>query len=104
MAKLPLARVSDNATATVIMKVSTFTSELCGMVYGRQDVSKDLVHRNKGNYGVFRRKIRGTAPDFRPFDDRAQHPRPVYAGDEDGDPDPLVQPFDLGEVRMILKK
>lgn len=75
------------------------------MVYGRGDVRKDLIQRNQGSYGVLRRKIHGTAPDFRPFDDRLIRPgRPAYPGDEDGDPDPLVDPLDLVEVRRILKK
>lgn len=75
------------------------------MVYGRGDTSKDFIQRNQANYGVLRRKVRGTAPDFRPYNDRQQHfRRPWYPGDQDGDPDPLVQPLDLAEVRLILKK
>lgn len=85
--------------------MSKFTSDLSRMVYGRGDARKELIQRNQGNYGVLRRKLRGTAPDFRPFDDRLIRPdRPRYPGDEDGDADPLVDPLDLGEVRRILKK
>lgn len=74
------------------------------MVYGRGDMTRDFIQRNQANYGVLRRKIRGTAPDFRPYHDHALRSRPSYPGDEDGDPDPLLQPLDLSEVRYILKK
>ncbi|THH10649.1 hypothetical protein EW146_g8308 [Bondarzewia mesenterica] len=105
LARLPAPSLAaSDPGADVLQRVSDFCSELKDMVYGRQGGQKDLIHRNKAVYRLFQREIRGTAPDFRPFESCVNYTKPRFPDDEDGDLDPQIQPLDLYAVRNVIQK
>jgi vacuolar protein sorting-associated protein 1 len=61
---LPLATVPQ---IEVLERVNAFCDVFKGFVNGSHE-DKRLAQRNRALYAIFKRDIRGTAPDFRPFD------------------------------------
>ncbi|KAG1748049.1 P-loop containing nucleoside triphosphate hydrolase protein [Suillus lakei] len=63
---LPPALAND-PQIEVLGRVSAFCDVFKGFVNGSHE-DKRLAQRNRALYAIFKRDIRGTAPDFRPFD------------------------------------
>ncbi|KAH7908747.1 P-loop containing nucleoside triphosphate hydrolase protein [Hygrophoropsis aurantiaca] len=102
---LPPPLVSD-PKIEVLMRVNAFCESFKGAVDGSSD--KTLAQRNRALYSQFKRDIRGTAPDFRPFSDPQDYTRiePDHEDWESPDdyvPNPNVQTMGLQEVKEFLR-
>lgn len=111
--------IQFDASTEVLARITDFSQEFTQVVYGigtdifteKQDVSRDgpygkvFVQTNRAIYDQFKREIRKTEPDFRPFDDHTQYLNPVeLMREEDGSTsDQVVDPRDLTYVRQIIK-
>jgi GTPase SAR1 family protein len=56
----------------VLARVNAFCDAFKGVVSGASS-DKSLAQRNRALYTIFARDIRGTSPDFRPFDEPTQY-------------------------------
>ena len=76
-----------------------------GMVNGSHE-DKRLAQENRARYAVFKRDIRGTAPDFRPF----EHPEEYVPLDDIDEKmtliyrDPGVKTMGIYDVRTVINE
>ncbi len=80
LARLP-ARPAMDSAAELVQLVFAFCAAVRATVDGTHD-DKAFVHRSLAHYRALRAAVRGTAPDFRPFEDPGEYRRP---------PEPLSQ-------------
>ncbi|KIJ12489.1 hypothetical protein PAXINDRAFT_171186 [Paxillus involutus ATCC 200175] len=101
---LPAPLTSD-PQVEVLGKVNEFCTAFKGIIDGTSS-DKRLAQRNRALYADFKRDIRGTAPDFRPFE-RPHRYEPLDSL-EPNEPflirrNPGVRTMGLSEVRQAIK-
>jgi vacuolar protein sorting-associated protein 1 len=103
LSTLPIP-VTNEPSAEILLRITKFCGDFHSAVYG--DSHKELAQANRGQYAEFKRAIRNTAPDFRPFDDSASYTKPLFPDEEaaDNSPNPAIKPLDLSDVRRVIKK
>lgn len=108
-----------DATTEVLARITDFSQELTQVVYGigtdifteKKEAPKDgpygkvFVQTNRATYDQFKREIRKTEPDFRPFEDYKKYENPVrLMRESDGGASvQVMDPRDLTYVRQIIK-
>ncbi|KIJ57924.1 hypothetical protein HYDPIDRAFT_120172 [Hydnomerulius pinastri MD-312] len=104
IAALP-APLTTDPQIEVLGRISAFSDAFKGTVSGTSS-DKSLAQRNRALYALFKRDIRGTAPDFRPF-----HPPEEYEPFDDlerektlSERDPNVQTMGVYQVRKTIKE
>lgn len=112
LAELPTAFNSD-AIVEVLGRVTSFCQELHEIVYGYSN-DKSFIRANRETYGVFKKSIRKTTPDFRPTaavnEDSeglgADNDNSTVGFNEDAPRPPQggTEPRDLEYVREVIKK
>ncbi|KAG1850542.1 P-loop containing nucleoside triphosphate hydrolase protein [Suillus tomentosus] len=65
--------LADDPQIEVLGRVNAFCDVFKGYVNGSHE-DKRLAQRNRALYAIFKRDIRGTAPDFRPFENTEDCP------------------------------
>ena len=65
----------------VLVRVNAFCDAFKGVVSGSSS-DKTLAQRNRTHYTIFARNIRGTSPDFRPFEQPTLYSRIVLESEE----------------------
>ncbi|OJA20284.1 hypothetical protein AZE42_13533, partial [Rhizopogon vesiculosus] len=98
---LPLPLAND-PQIEVLERVNAFCDVFKGFVNGSHE-DKRLAQRNRALYAIFKRDIRGTAPDFRPFDNPKEY---VSLDDIEGkmtltERDPGVKVMGIYDVRRL---
>jgi vacuolar protein sorting-associated protein 1 len=88
--------------------VTGFCADVRAAVDG-ESTDKRLVQSNRALYTIFKKAIRGTAPDFRPFENHILHTRPTMDDPELDDSkldvrDPKVKVLDLWAVRGVIQE
>jgi vacuolar protein sorting-associated protein 1 len=88
--------------------VTGFCADVRAAVDG-ESTDKRLVQSNRALYTIFKKAIRGTAPDFRPFEDHTLYTRPTMDDPELDDSrldvyDPKVKILDLWAVRGVIQQ
>jgi vacuolar protein sorting-associated protein 1 len=88
--------------------VTGFCADVRAAVHG-ESADKCLVQSNRALYAIFKKAVRGTAPDFRPFDDHTLYSRPTVDDPEFNDDkvhvrDPNVKALDLWAVRGVIQQ
>ncbi|KAG8216434.1 P-loop containing nucleoside triphosphate hydrolase protein [Butyriboletus roseoflavus] len=58
----------------VLVRVNAFCDAFKGVVSGASS-DKSLAQRNRALYAIFAQNVRGTSPDFRPFEAPTHHPQ-----------------------------
>ncbi|KAF8839207.1 hypothetical protein BDN67DRAFT_970437 [Paxillus ammoniavirescens] len=98
------APLSSDPQIEVLGKVNDFCAAFKSVVDGTGS-DKRLAQRNRALYATFKKDIRGTAPDFRPFENPKDYtPFDTLEPDETlGDRDPGVQTMGLSEIRQTIK-
>jgi vacuolar protein sorting-associated protein 1 len=97
------APLTVDPTTEIINRVTGFSAAVSGAVSG--DGLKSLAQRNRKLYDEWKQKIRGTAPDFRPFVNQNQYSKPSWPDQEVAtEPDVPVETFDLTKVREVIDK
>ncbi|KAF8833698.1 hypothetical protein BDN67DRAFT_985847 [Paxillus ammoniavirescens] len=99
------APLSSDPQVEVLRKVNDFCSAFKGIVDGTGS-DKGLAQRNRALYSDFKRDIRGTAPDFRPFE-RPSRYKPFDALEPDetlGARNPRVRTMGVIEVRKVIRE
>ncbi|KAH7883417.1 P-loop containing nucleoside triphosphate hydrolase protein, partial [Phlebopus sp. FC_14] len=89
----------------VLERVNAFCNAFKGAVNGTSS-DKSLAQRNRALYSILKKDIRGTAPDFRPFEDPEAY-NPIDNLDSDRtltNRDPSVTMMGLLEVRMTIQE
>ena len=89
----------------VLERVNTFCDVFKSLVNGSHE-DKRLAQRNRALYALFKRDIRGTAPDFRPFDKPEIY---VPLDDIEGnmtltERDPGVKTMGVYDVRKVIQE
>ena len=69
----------------VLVRVNAFCDAFKGVVLGASS-DKNLAQRNRALYTLFAHNIRGTSPDFRPFEHPTQYSRIVLDSEEPWSP------------------
>ena len=91
----------------VITKVSEFCNAFKGAVSGASS-DKSLAQRNRALYTLFARDIRGTSPDFRPFEDPTHRNYSLIDGLDSEEcsevRNDLVQIMGVYDVRQTIKE
>ncbi|KAG2355058.1 P-loop containing nucleoside triphosphate hydrolase protein [Suillus spraguei] len=87
----------------VLERVNTFCDDFKSFVNGSHE-DKRLAQRNRALYAVFKRDIRGTAPDFRPFNEPEDC---VPLDDTEGkmtltERDPGVKAMGIYDIRRVI--
>ncbi|KIJ12488.1 hypothetical protein PAXINDRAFT_171173 [Paxillus involutus ATCC 200175] len=100
---LPAPLTSD-PQVEVLGKVNEFCTAFKGIIDGTSS-DKRLAQRNRALYADFKRDIRGTAPDFRPFENPKQYtPFDSLEPNETlGARNRRVRTMGLSEVRQAIK-
>jgi vacuolar protein sorting-associated protein 1 len=87
------------------MRVNAFCDAFKSVV---SDISPDksLAQRNRALYTIFAKEIRGTSPDFRPFEEPEKYMRIDTLDSEEGCEvqDHRVQTMGVYEVRNVIKE
>jgi vacuolar protein sorting-associated protein 1 len=88
--------------------VTGFCEDVRAAVDGESE-DKRFVQSNRALYTIFKKAIRGTAPDFRPFEDHTLYTRPAIDDPEFDDNkmdvrDPNVKVLDLWAVRGVIQE
>ncbi|KIK78305.1 hypothetical protein PAXRUDRAFT_334451 [Paxillus rubicundulus Ve08.2h10] len=98
------APLSSDPQIEVLGKVNDFCAAFKSAVDGTSS-DKRLAQRNRALYATFKKDIRGTAPDFRPFENPENYtPFDTLEPDEAlGDQNPGVKTMGLAEVRQTIK-
>ncbi|KIJ08543.1 hypothetical protein PAXINDRAFT_120297, partial [Paxillus involutus ATCC 200175] len=99
------APLTGDPQVEVLGKVNEFCAAFKGVVDGTSS-DKRLAQRNRALYAIFKRDIRGTAPDFRPFERPGMY-RPFDALEPDDtmwERDPMVQTMGVLDVRNTIKE
>ncbi|KAG1840219.1 P-loop containing nucleoside triphosphate hydrolase protein [Suillus tomentosus] len=89
----------------VLGRVNTFCDDFKSFVNGSHE-DKSLAQRNRALYAIFKRDIRGTAPDFRPFNDPEHY---VPLDDTEGnmtltERDPGVKVMGIYDIRRVIQE
>jgi len=90
-------------TTDIILMITAFCDDFKGAVYA--DGIKSLAQQNRTRYLSFKRDIRATAPDFRPFVGHMNYARPADPGHESdciSAWNPKVKPLDLCDVKKVI--
>ncbi|OJA13651.1 hypothetical protein AZE42_06890 [Rhizopogon vesiculosus] len=100
---LPLPLTND-PQIEVLERVNAFCDVFKSFVNGSHE-DKRLAQRNRALYAIFKSEIRGTAPDFRPFEKPEEY---VPLDDIEGDMiltkrAPGVSAIGINDVRKIIK-
>ncbi|EIW77518.1 hypothetical protein CONPUDRAFT_61569 [Coniophora puteana RWD-64-598 SS2] len=97
---------SLDARVEVLSRINNFCESFKEAVSGT-NAYKDLAQRNRAAYTIFKRSIRGTAPDFRPFERPYEYTDPINIPELREDItwpiDPRVSPMALYDVRKVVK-
>ena len=108
-----------DATVEILRLIMAFCQDLNNTVYGGSGVNFGNVHdvpmrggniddlgastafirNNRAKYEQFKKRIRATAPDFRPFENHEEYRQPLYDNVRD-----TGTTRDLNEVRLIIKE
>jgi hypothetical protein len=86
-------------------RINSFCDVFKSFVNGSHE-DKRLAQRNRALYSIFKRDIRGTAPDFRPF----ENPKDFVAMDDtEGkmkltDRDPGVQMMGIYDISRVIQE
>ncbi|KAF8839213.1 hypothetical protein BDN67DRAFT_906024 [Paxillus ammoniavirescens] len=98
------APLTGDPQVEVLGKVNDFCAAFKGIIDGTGS-DKRLAQRNRALYADFKRDIRGTAPDFRPFANPEQYkpfdslePNEIFVTRN-----PAVRTMGLSEVRQAIK-
>lgn len=96
--------VTNDPAAEILLRITKFCGDFRSAVYG--DSYKQLAQNNRYQYAAFKRAIRKTAPDFRPFVESERYIKPWFPEEDptNGSPDPAIKPLDLSDVRRVIKK
>ncbi|KAG1896029.1 P-loop containing nucleoside triphosphate hydrolase protein [Suillus fuscotomentosus] len=89
----------------VLGRVNTFCDDFKSFVNGSHE-DKSLAQQNRALYAIFKRNIRGTAPDFRPFNDPKGY---VPLDDTEGnmtltERDPGVKVMGIYDIRRVIQE
>ncbi|KAG1785552.1 P-loop containing nucleoside triphosphate hydrolase protein [Suillus plorans] len=89
----------------VLGRVNTFCDDFKSFVNGSHE-DKSLAQRNRALYAIFKRNIRGTAPDFRPFNDPEDY---VPLDDTEGnmtltERDPGVKAMGIYDISRVIQE
>ncbi|KAG2113719.1 P-loop containing nucleoside triphosphate hydrolase protein [Suillus discolor] len=89
----------------VLGRVNTFCDDFKSFVNGSHE-DKSLAQRNRALYAIFKRDIRGTAPDFRPFNDPEHY---VPLDDTEGnmtliERDPGVKVMGIYDISRVIQE
>ena len=100
-------RVPNVDVSVIINMITDFCCDLKEMVHGN-GANKTFIQENRATYELFKRAIRGTAPDFKPFVHGASY-RSLYVSDENSEEESesserTGETFDLNDVRRIIKR
>lgn len=89
----------------VLVRVNAFCDAFKGVVSGASS-DKSLAQRNRALYTIFCQNIRGTSPDFRPFEDPTEYsPMDVLEGEEPAVvKNDRVQTMGVYEVRKTIQE
>ena len=88
----------------VLARVNQFCDSFKGVVSGASS-DKSLAQRNQALYTIFARHIRGTSPDFRPFEQPEQHTRiDPFESEEDVPANTKVMTMGVFEVGKVIKE
>ncbi|EIN04160.1 hypothetical protein PUNSTDRAFT_138885 [Punctularia strigosozonata HHB-11173 SS5] len=105
---LPQHLASDPATELLRM-MTGFCSEIRAVVHGENHDDMRLVQSNRALYAIFRKAVRATAPDFRPFENHTRYQLPPLQegpefDDEFVERDVGVPVMDLWAVRSVVRQ
>ncbi|KAG2113562.1 P-loop containing nucleoside triphosphate hydrolase protein [Suillus discolor] len=97
--------LADDPQIEVLGRVNTFCDVFKGYVNGSHE-DKRLAQRNRALYAIFKRDIRGTAPDFRPLEN-PEDCRPL--DDTEGkmiltERDPGVKTMGIYEISKVIQE
>ncbi|KAG2046501.1 hypothetical protein BDR06DRAFT_965031 [Suillus hirtellus] len=89
----------------VLGRVNTFCDDFKSFVNGSHE-DKSLAQRNRALYAIFKRNIRGTAPDFRPFNNPEDY---VPLDDTEGnmtltERDPGVKAMGIYDISRVIQE
>ncbi|KAL5536660.1 hypothetical protein ACEPAF_483 [Sanghuangporus sanghuang] len=117
--QLPAPLLAD-ISSEVLERLTNFCQEFYGTIHGTINATmpelqssghtkccgKSFIHRNRAIYEEFKRQIRSTAPDFRPFDDHKENNSPQFTDSEQFHSKEGVGngPRDLTYVRRVIKE
>ncbi|OCB87674.1 hypothetical protein A7U60_g5200 [Sanghuangporus baumii] len=117
--QLPAPLLAD-ISSEVLERLTNFCQEFYGTIHGTINATmpelqssghtkccgKSFIHRNRAIYEEFKRQIRSTAPDFRPFDDHKEYNSPQFTDSEQFHSKEGVGngPRDLTYVRRVIKE
>jgi hypothetical protein len=88
----------------VLGSIDKFCAGLRDLVSARGS-DKSLVHRNVAAYTAFKRNIRVTVPDFRPFEDVGEYLNPEIVDNRVNVKDWVQgKTYGLYDVRSIIKR
>ncbi|KLO12399.1 hypothetical protein SCHPADRAFT_941237 [Schizopora paradoxa] len=121
LAELPRP-IAVDASTEILTRVTDFCQHLTATVNGLDCVTsedsvsatdgKTFVQQNRATYLQFKRRIRSTAPDFRPFEDHKRYITPSNPDDSDDDENfyPMISeapqnqgPHNLYDVHRVIK-
>ena len=89
----------------VLVRINKFCDALKGVVSGTSS-DKSLAQRNRALYTIFAHDIRGTFPDFRPFEQPMQYKRIDALESEEATvvPNVKVQTMGVYDIRKTIKE
>ncbi|EIN04192.1 hypothetical protein PUNSTDRAFT_146674 [Punctularia strigosozonata HHB-11173 SS5] len=107
-ARLPLQLTSDPA-AELLRMITGFCADVRSIVYGEKQDDMRLVQSNRALYAIFKKAVRATAPDFRPFEDHTRYRLPLLKGEPEFDDeyvmrDAGVRVMNLWTVRGVVQQ
>lgn len=97
--------LANDPQVEVLGRVNAFCDAFKKFVNGSYQ-DKDLAQRNRALYTIFKRDIRGTAPDFRPFNQPEDF---VPLDDTEGnmtlsERDPGVKVLGIYDIRNVIQE
>ncbi|GJE98795.1 dynamin domain-containing protein [Phanerochaete sordida] len=98
---------SENPAHELLRMVTTFTSEVRSFIQGAESHER-LIQKCRLAYGAFKSHIRGTAPQFKPFESSREPGSKSYRSilsseDEDDQADMQNRPMYLNDVRKHIE-
>lgn len=87
----------------VLSMISEFCTELIATIYGtgRTPESKSFIQKNREIYAEFKKRIRATVPDFKPFVNGSKYDSIEEYSEM---ADYRVRSLDLHDVRDVIKR